>query len=153
MLRRCYPPQAAFTSVTRMPMAGIAWRRRLSPALTLNRGDQRMFAISELTDDVIDDGAIMPSLVPPAEPGDLALPCLLIADDHAALRQALRDVLSFSFPVFDIVEASTAEEAVRLAQLHAPAVVIMDLRIPKMNGIAAVRLIKQTLPATRVVMF
>ncbi len=77
---------------------------------------------------------------------------ILIADDHAPLREALREVLAASFPASEIIEAATAEEATALAEQHAPDLVIMDLRLPQMNGIAATRLIKRARPETRVVM-
>ncbi len=78
---------------------------------------------------------------------------ILIADDHAPLRLALREVLETHFAGCEVLEAATAEEATTLAELHAPAIVVMDLRIPVMNGIAATRLIKKAQPQTRVVMF
>lgn len=78
---------------------------------------------------------------------------LLIADDHAPLRLALREVLEAHFLDCTVLEAATAEEAVALAAEHAPTIVVMDLRIPVMNGIAATRLIKKAHPDTRVVMF
>ncbi len=78
---------------------------------------------------------------------------LLIADDHAPLRLALREVLEAHFLGCTVLEAATAEEATAMAAEHSPTIVVMDLRIPVMNGIAATRLIKQAQPRTRVVMF
>ncbi len=111
-----------------------------------------MFDRDRNAEALIDDHATGPTLDPLAEHTEQATPCILIADDHAQLRQALHDVLAVNFPGCDIVQASTAEEAVQLAKLHAPDVVVMDLHIPEMNGIAATRLIKQAHPATAVVM-
>jgi DNA-binding NarL/FixJ family response regulator len=97
-----------------------------------------------------DDRASGHSLRPVTEQRRPATQRILIADDHSRLRQALHELLAASFPSCEILEASTAEEAILSAQQHAPDVVVMDLRIPEMNGLAATRLIKQAQPATPV---
>ena len=76
---------------------------------------------------------------------------ILIADDHSVVRQGLRMFLS-SDPELEIVgEARDGAEAVSLArQLH-PDVVLMDLLMPVMDGIAATAAIRRELPETEVV--
>jgi len=70
----------------------------------------------------------------------------MLADDHPLLRQALRSVLEKK-PDFEIVaEASDGEEAVRLAVELVPNVVIMDISMPKLNGLEATRQIKAKCP-------
>lgn len=76
---------------------------------------------------------------------------VLIVDDHSVVRQGLRMFLSAD-PELEIVgEARDGAQAVRLAhQLH-PDVVLMDLRMPGMDGITATGTIRRELPDTEVV--
>ncbi len=74
---------------------------------------------------------------------------VLIADDHEVFRRGLRDVLSTHFAV--VAEARDGAEAVEKALLGKPDVVVMDIRMPGMNGIEAARQIKARLPHTRIV--
>lgn len=75
---------------------------------------------------------------------------LLIAEDHNLLRQGLRSLIS-TLPDFEVVdECKDGKEAVRLALALAPAVVLMDLSMPGMNGIEATAQIKRRLPEIRV---
>lgn len=62
---------------------------------------------------------------------------ILIVDDNDKNRKLARDVLRFSG--FSTLEASTAEEAITLAVEHLPAVVLMDIRLPDMDGVAALQ--------------
>jgi DNA-binding NarL/FixJ family response regulator len=76
---------------------------------------------------------------------------VLIADDHDVVRQGLRAFLSLD-PVLEVVgEATNGAEAVRLAHRLRPDVVLMDLVMPEMDGIAATQIIRQELPDTEVV--
>ncbi len=75
---------------------------------------------------------------------------ILIADDHMVVRQGLRMFLSLD-PDLEIVgEAADGAEAVRKARELKPDVVLMDLLMPVMDGIAAIGAIRRELPDTEV---
>jgi len=67
---------------------------------------------------------------------------ILIADDQPLLRQALRNLLEKYEDFKIIAEAGNGEEAVQLATELIPDVVIMDIAMPKLNGLEATRQIK-----------
>jgi len=67
---------------------------------------------------------------------------ILLVDDHPLLRQALRDLLEKEDDFEIVAEAGDGEEAVRLATKLVPDVVVMDIGIPKLNGLEATRQIK-----------
>jgi DNA-binding NarL/FixJ family response regulator len=76
---------------------------------------------------------------------------VLVADDHAILRQGLRAILEAEAD-FDVVgEAADGREAVRKARLLAPDVVVMDVSMPRMNGLEATGRIVEECPTIRVV--
>jgi NarL family two-component system response regulator LiaR len=76
---------------------------------------------------------------------------VLIVDDHALVRQGLRLFLKTA-PDLEIVgEAADGEEAIRLATDMRPDVVLMDLMLPKLDGIKATEAVRKTLPDTQVV--
>jgi len=75
---------------------------------------------------------------------------VLIADDHALFRDGLRSLLE-AHGVDVIGEARNGREAVDLAREHRPDVVLMDLSMPIMNGLAATRLIAAEAPEVKVV--
>jgi NarL family two-component system response regulator LiaR len=75
---------------------------------------------------------------------------ILLADDHVLLRQGTRELLEREEDLEVIGEAGDGEEAVRLAQGLHPHVVIMDIAMPKLNGIEATRKIKENQPDTAV---
>lgn len=75
---------------------------------------------------------------------------ILLADDHAVLRAGLRALLSVE-PDFEVVgEAEDGEQAVALTKELLPDVVVMDIAMPKMNGLEATRQIAEQTPGARV---
>jgi DNA-binding NarL/FixJ family response regulator len=75
---------------------------------------------------------------------------ILFADDHAIVRDGLR-LLFKSDPQFNIVgEASDGEQALELIDKHKPDVAVLDISMPKLNGIEATKIIKDKYPQTRV---
>ncbi len=76
---------------------------------------------------------------------------VLIADDDQLVREALRELLEgYGFAV--VGEAANGLEAVRLADQRAPEVVLMDVRMPEMDGIQATAEIRARHPEIQVVM-
>src|SRR5918911_1781347 len=76
---------------------------------------------------------------------------ILITDDHGVVRQGLRMYLSLD-PELEVVgEASNGEEALRMARELEPDVVLMDLLMPVMDGIAATEAIRTELPDVEVI--
>jgi DNA-binding NarL/FixJ family response regulator len=75
---------------------------------------------------------------------------ILVADDHPMFRYGLRSVFASETRTSLVGEASTGDEAVKLAEELKPDVVIMDLTMPGLNGIEATRQILAQRPETRV---
>lgn len=81
-----------------------------------------------------------------------AKPTILIVEDHDALRDSLKTWLGTIFKDCNILQAKNGEEALDRVFAHLPDIVLMDVMLPKMNGIEAARRIKNTAPKTQVVM-
>lgn len=75
---------------------------------------------------------------------------ILIADDQALVRVGLRKILEAGGDVIVVAEASDGEEAVALAERHRPDLVLMDIRMPVLDGIEATRRIVRAHPQARV---
>jgi two-component system NarL family response regulator len=77
---------------------------------------------------------------------------VLIVDDHALFRRGLQMVLEGETDIDVVGEASDGHEAIERAESTTPDVVLMDVRMPKRSGIEATRMIKDTLPSTKILM-
>ncbi|MCH7998902.1 MAG: response regulator transcription factor [Chloroflexi bacterium] len=75
---------------------------------------------------------------------------IVIADDHALVREGTRQILEDHPGLVVAGEAQDGEEAVAMVSRLQPDVVLMDISMPKMNGIDATRIIKKESPATSV---
>jgi two-component system, NarL family, response regulator LiaR len=73
-----------------------------------------------------------------------------IADDHAVVRQGLRTFLELQDGMDVVGEAADGEEAVALVERTAPDVVLLDLVMPRVDGLEAIRRIRERAPATRI---
>ncbi len=76
---------------------------------------------------------------------------VLIADDHAVVRKGLRGFLELDADLKIVGEAADGEAALRMAQDSRPDVVLMDLLMPVMDGVAATSAIRRELPDTEVI--
>lgn len=76
---------------------------------------------------------------------------LLLADDHALVRGGLRALVTGLPGVTDVMEAADGHEALAAVAAHRPDVVLMDIAMPRMNGLEATSLILSIAPATRVI--
>jgi DNA-binding NarL/FixJ family response regulator len=76
---------------------------------------------------------------------------VLIADDHAVVREGLRTFFSLQDDIQVVGDAADGEQAVAMAERLEPDVVVMDLVMPKLDGIAAMRELRRRAPGTRVV--
>jgi len=75
---------------------------------------------------------------------------LLVADDHAVVREGIRSLLRLA-PGFAVVaEADHGEDAVAMARVHAPDVVLLDLMMPGIGGVAATRGIRAASPRSHI---
>lgn len=74
---------------------------------------------------------------------------VLVADDHRILREGIRRILEANADLSVVAEADTGEEAVRLAGELTPDVAVIDVTMPRLSGIEAIRRIRNVSPRTR----
>ena len=76
---------------------------------------------------------------------------IVIAEDHTILREGLKSLLRAD-PDFDVVgEAEDGRDAIRCVQTHSPDLVLMDLSMPRMNGLDAIKEIKKQNPEAKII--
>lgn len=75
---------------------------------------------------------------------------VLVADDHPVVRAGFAGVIAQHAEFALVAEAADGQQAVALFREHRPDVVLMDLRMPRMDGVSAIRAIKAEFPDARI---
>jgi two-component system nitrate/nitrite response regulator NarL len=75
---------------------------------------------------------------------------IILADDHPIVREGIRARLSTQPNMKIVAEAQNGREAIKCVQDCAPAIVLMDINMPEMNGLEATKVIVQNAPKTKV---
>jgi two-component system response regulator DegU len=75
---------------------------------------------------------------------------VLIADDQTLFREGIKDLLEDEKGITVVGEASTGPEAVAMAKKLKPDVILMDIKLPLMDGVAATRIVRKECPETNV---
>ena len=77
---------------------------------------------------------------------------ILIVDDHALLRQGIKKVLDLESDLSVIGEAADGEEAICLAQQLKPDIVLLDINMPRKNGLEVTRELRQLMPKLKIIL-
>ncbi len=77
---------------------------------------------------------------------------VLVVDDHVIVREGLKALLELENDIDVVYEAASTMECLEVLDKHCPDIVLMDLKMPGVGGIEAVRLIKQNHPQMKVVL-
>jgi DNA-binding NarL/FixJ family response regulator len=75
---------------------------------------------------------------------------IVLAEDHKIVREGTRQLLQQAPDLVIVAETADGAEAIRMAQTHAPDVMVMDVRMPGLSGLEATRAIRAQCPGTRV---
>jgi two-component system NarL family response regulator len=76
---------------------------------------------------------------------------VLIADDHTLFRRGVREMLEAEEDINVVAEAATGREALEQARAVAPDVVLMDIRMPDLDGVKAARILHQEMPRVGII--
>ena len=88
----------------------------------------------------------------PSKPKVTSTIRLMIVDDHTFIREALRSLVELDKSIEIIGEADNGRKAVDLAVEKRPPVLLMDIGMPRLNGLAAARQIRQLAPDVRIIL-
>lgn len=73
---------------------------------------------------------------------------IVIADDHEIIRTGLRRIFAIDKRIFIVGEATNGLEAIDLVRIYSPHIALLDISMPRMDGIEAAKIIKNDFPAT-----
>ncbi|MFZ5989757.1 MAG: response regulator [Bacillota bacterium] len=76
---------------------------------------------------------------------------VVIADDHTMVRQGLKQILELEDDMVVVAQAPNGEEAIKVANEYHPDVILMDINMPGMNGLQAIKEMKSTNIASRII--
>jgi DNA-binding NarL/FixJ family response regulator len=76
---------------------------------------------------------------------------ILIVDDHAQLRALMREIVAEASDLHVVGEAADGAEAIRLVQALRPAIVLLDLTMPRVSGLEVLQWMKVEHPETKVI--
>ena len=76
---------------------------------------------------------------------------IMIVDDHPLFRQGIRRLIEESGKFTVVAEASTGYEAIRLADIHQPHIVLTDIQLPGVTGLKIARILKKQHPTCHIV--
>jgi DNA-binding NarL/FixJ family response regulator len=76
---------------------------------------------------------------------------ILLADDHVMFRRGIASLLGNRSDVVVVGEAGDGEQAITLARSTTPDIILMDIGMPKIGGLEAIRLIKQEMPGIQII--
>lgn len=77
---------------------------------------------------------------------------ILIVDDHQLFREGVKRILDYEESFNVVAEGDDGSEVIELYQQHQPDVVLMDINMPKMNGVEATKMLVQQFPSAKVIM-
>jgi DNA-binding NarL/FixJ family response regulator len=76
---------------------------------------------------------------------------IMIVDDHPLFRQGLRRLIEDGSRFNVVAEASTGFEAIRLADIHQPGIILSDIQLPGVTGLKIARILKKQHPSTHII--
>ncbi|TBL69921.1 response regulator [Paenibacillus thalictri] len=77
---------------------------------------------------------------------------IMLVDDHAHAREAMRDIIEVDGSFEIVGEAGNGLEAIRMAESSMPDLILMDIRMPELDGLEATKVIKEKFPYVKIIM-
>ena len=78
---------------------------------------------------------------------------ILLVDDHSVVRSGLGQMLELEEDIKVVGEAANSEEALRMIDIISPDIILMDIKMPGMDGVRLTKEIKEKLPLCKIIMF